>query len=765
MAVEGVDSMLQIHVKRPTAEPLEPRPERAETDDVKKRQARAILPILSLCAALGGAATARAETPPPERTVYREQSNVKCERAFIERILLPAARERYLQTDRAAKEGILARNSLGNLLSNGRTRVIKQKQIDDLATKFQAALQEFNGHSLPILTIENGLEALTWAKAAFETPVFPATSLPVDPTAPATATTPPVSSPEEVHTKFIEATHEKIVADILKIKRYPEDVRAFTNRAAEAVMERMVLEEIQRTYQHELEREKSHSAASPNSSAATADQMALSSRAGFYALIPQYEHGDPPTISGFNRFYYPGLAALKAELGELRKQEAHALHDARDRSVEQALMIRRVENFLHDFHRQASLHDRHSPNLWPERYRDVVYAMSSIFRGEAHEANVLPEFNPPEWAWNQLTWRTLSNELYFTLHRKWDFSKKLDLKKFSDSINTLTAEEKKALGLDKLPLAAIGAGKLSPFRAVLYLSMISGTAATLYAASPVQFAARWPVPLEFKAEAKELAEQRVCAVKPSQEEFESCAEGYMVAHFPGDVLRRYNLIGDIARGTINDAPRIKQKRDQLLKERTDFLKANAATLAFQKEFRERLNDTNPEGAAYRRTLTHEHDEDAFQKLMLDPESGYLALRHPVPYALDEVREASRDAVTAVTPKERTAALARLTQLPQATELAKDLRQLLAEHREALIVPTVATPHRPQAPDATSRAEPPVKEKTFTLDSPDAPVEVLEPVAPSTSAETPAASAEEDSSTPPRTFELPDPPPKTFQLDD
>ena len=505
-----------------------------------------------------------------------------------------------------------------------------QKSFNDLKAVIRRKLQVMNNHRYPVIAIDDYPLAHGWAQNAFGK----------------------LSTDQITILKPVDLNKE-VMDTVQFVKDYPTAMRTYESQALELELRVAAIDEYLKS--------------------------APTQQFGIKLSWPQVTTmaGQESQLS-FGEKYFGNIEVLKIHRNELTHSKKALYSSMSDRALDHATAIKRLETYRHELN--SAIVDNSGAAL-PQEYKDFVDAMDALYDNVA-QMRLKEDLIPATKAASTLKTRQLMAELksIVVLDKPQldaiEGSKAVDrLKQIVDYVKTLPAEERAALGLDKVTDAVTVLGQTRLARVGMLVGGLTG--GPLLSWGSVQAVIRF-------VKHDEIA-KNTCAMKPvdNDQDYLECSKVYLEQKFGSAFLLADWDLRDLtaASGKIAD-PKIRLEMEDLQRRRNEFKRTQYTSQAVSNIAKDELSRRTFGSAEYLEELTH-LDDATFKKNLLDrdPFKGYLAFKYGVVYSKPEVQGLVRLIVEAKSDDERTLYTHKLDVFPNAKDLSKELSDLIAKRAE------------------------------------------------------------------------------------
>jgi hypothetical protein len=315
---------------------------------------------------------------------------------------------------------------------------------------------------------------------------------------------------------------------------------------------------------------------------------------------------------------------------ELRIKEIEKMLKNSTFSYDQVHALEDLENFMQQIRREMSLRENRGKKLSPE-IAGIYNRMMALYKnGEG--IDLKEQYRVPRSAWNQLKakqfWGELKSVAVKDVPEMQDKIKNNELLAF---LNSLSAEDRKAIGLDKIASTTSFLGK----------TKWAGLATYLTAGAGGTYSLTYPIEGLYKFLRGDQLSKEACADEINDSKFAKCLYTYLQTKFPSPEERE--LLPSLK--TILD-PNGKISNSKVKEEIRDAIKIRKETLSRKKfsedydeaanrEILELMREGDVFSEKYRARLLQISDQETFVQIVLGNSEknleSYVKTLFPLPY--------------------------------------------------------------------------------------------------------------------------------------
>ena len=374
--------------------------------------------------------------------------------------------------------------------------------------------------------------------------------------------------------------------------------------------------------------------------------------------------------------YWGGGIALKIEKKELdgffnfKSRYRTLRREARDRSFEQALSLKNLEIYFHEFKRlSAGLASNH-PGFESEQFKEakaIIEQISSLFQSTI-TLTVKEDYRPAARSIHQLKWK----EFWFELSSIYfkdipHLVEKSKVKEILEKIKAMPEEEKRALNLDKVAI------RLNHFSRSKWIPI-------LVSGGGLGYAIPWMKIFEAAYDSwysEEIARQE-CTIQETEKGYLDCAYEFLKNKFPSKLLLFDKDLSKLltSEGEVAD-PEIREEIALLKKMRLEYIRELNLAKSLEEPIKIALGEGDKTSETFREKLITTTDEAWLKMALLGSETevGYLEMRYLLAMKNEAIRKLVEVALQAPTEDERNQSLENLANISLARMMAEDLRLL------------------------------------------------------------------------------------------
>lgn len=395
--------------------------------------------------------------------------------------------------------------------------------------------------------------------------------------------------------------------------------------------------------------------------------------------------------------YFGGIVALKIEVARLSQRADLIVKEAKKNAFDQALTLKNLEIYLHEFREHLTDFPKDSPVLQTEEYKKLFAQITAIEKlyENIRTLTVKEDFRPATAALQKLRWK----EFWFEISSIYfkdvpHLVEKTRIKEIIEKIKEMPEEERRALNLNKV------AEHLSYFRRSKWGPIIFST---LIPTAPLT----WKTVYDFWF-SESIARQK-CAIADSEREYLECAYDFLKTKFSHRLLLSDKDLSKILteNGEVAD-PEIRAEIAELKRLRHEYNLEKNFMKSLEEPIKISLGEGDKLSETFREKLITTTDETWLKIALLgsELESGYLETRYLLAMKTPNIRKIVEAAIGALTDDDREKELQLLSNISLARIMAEDLRSLYKKRKSyqdtGFYYPDQFSWRRPFANDKTGR---------------------------------------------------------------
>jgi hypothetical protein len=343
--------------------------------------------------------------------------------------------------------------------------------------------------------------------------------------------------------------------------------------------------------------------------------------------IPEMKYQDDGSLKmQMRKAYFESKVAVELRITEIEKLLKNSTF-----SYDQVRALEDLENFMQQIRREMSLRENRHKKLSPE-IAGIYNRMMALYKnGEG--IDLKEQYRVPKSAWNQLKakqfWGELKSVAIKDVPEMQDKVKNNELLAF---LNSLSVEDRRAIGLDKIASTTGFLGK----------TKWAGLATYLTAGAGGSYGLTYPIEGLYKFLRGDQLSKEACASEENDNKFAKCLYTYLQTKYPTPEERE--LLPSLK--TILD-PKGKISNPKIQEEIRDAIKIRRETLSRKKfsedydeaanrEILELLREGDVFSEKYRARILQISDQETFVQVVLGNSEKnlepYVKTFFPIPYA-------------------------------------------------------------------------------------------------------------------------------------